>query len=72
MAVSTFPVAEVEVSIPIEFLVFPRISKSAPGPPPEALVRVRGPERVIHDMRPQEVHVEVHLAGVKPGKKLST
>ncbi len=68
-AVSHDPVAEVEVSVPIEFHRIPQNLEISSVNIPEALVRVRGPERVIHDMRPQEVHVEVDLAGVKPGER---
>jgi YbbR domain-containing protein len=68
-AVSHDPVAEVEVSVPIEFHRIPANLEISSVNIPEAQVRVRGPERVIHDMRPQEVHVEVDLAGVKPGDR---
>ncbi len=68
-AVSHDPVAEVEVSVPIEFHRIPQNLEISSVNIPEALVRVRGPERVIHNMRPQEVHVEVDLAGVKPGER---
>jgi YbbR domain-containing protein len=68
-AVSHDPVAEVEVSVPIEFHRIPQNLEISSVDIPEAVVRVRGPERVIHDMRTQEVHVEVDLAGVKPGER---
>ena len=68
-AVSHDPVAEVEVTVPIEFHRIPTNLEISAVNIPEAQVRVRGPERVIHEMRPQEVHVEVDLAGVKPGER---
>jgi YbbR domain-containing protein len=68
-AVSNDPVAEVEVSVPIEFHRIPVSLEISSVNIPEAQVRVRGPERVIHGMRPQEVHVEVDLSGVKPGER---
>jgi YbbR domain-containing protein len=68
-AVSHDPVAEVEVSVPIEFHRIPVNLEISSVNIPEAQVRVRGPERVIHDMRPQEVHVELDLADVKPGER---
>jgi YbbR domain-containing protein len=68
-AVSHDPVAEVEVSVPIEFHRIPANLEISSVNIPEALVRVRGPERVIHDVRPQGVHVELDLAGVKPGER---
>jgi YbbR domain-containing protein len=68
-AVSHDPVAEVEVTVPIEFHRIPTNLEISAVNIPEAQVRVRGPERVIHEMRPQEVHVELDLAGVKPGER---
>ena len=68
-AVSHDPVAEVEVTVPIEFHRVPTSLEISSVNIPEAQVRVRGPERVIHDMRRQEVHVELDLAAVKPGER---
>jgi hypothetical protein len=66
-AVAHDPVAEVEVTVPIEFHKVPVNLEISSVNIPEAQVRVRGPERIIHEMRAQEVHVEVDLADVKPG-----
>src|SRR5215470_5610659 len=68
-AVSHDPIAEVEVTVPIEFHRLPANLEMSSVNFPEAQVRVRGPERVIHGMRPQDVHVELDLAGVKPGER---
>jgi YbbR domain-containing protein len=68
-AVSHDPVAEVEVTVPIEFHRIPVNLEISSVNIPEGQVRVRGPERVIHDVRPQDVHVELDLAGVKPGER---
>jgi diadenylate cyclase len=68
-AVSHDPVAEVEVTVPIEFHHIPNNLEISSVNIPEAQVRVRGPERLIHEMRPQDVHVEIDLAGVKPGER---
>jgi YbbR domain-containing protein len=68
-AVSHDPVAEVEVTVPIEFHRIPMNLEISSVNIPEAQVRVRGPERVIHNMRPQDVHVELDLAGVRPGER---
>jgi YbbR domain-containing protein len=68
-AVSHDPIAEVEVTVPIEFHRIPANLEMSSVNFPEAQVRVRGPERVIHDMRSQDVHVELDLAGVKPGER---
>jgi YbbR domain-containing protein len=68
-AVAHDPVAEVEVTVPIEFQKIPTNLEISSVNIPEAQVRVRGPERIIHEMRAQEVHVEVDLADVKPGER---
>jgi YbbR domain-containing protein len=63
------PVAEVEVTVPIEFHRIPSNLEISSVNFPEAQVRVRGAERLIHQLRSQEVHVELDLAGVKPGDR---
>ena len=68
-AVSHDPVAEVEVTVPIEFHKIPSSLEISSVDIPDAQVRVRGPERIIHDMRRQEVHVEIDLGDVKPGER---
>lgn len=68
-AVAHDPVAEVEVTVPIEFHRIPTNLEISSLNIPQAQVRVRGPERLIHELRTQEVHVEVDLAGVKPGER---
>jgi diadenylate cyclase len=68
-AISRDPVAAVGITVPIEFHNIPGKLEISSLDIPEAQVRVRGPERLIHDLRPQEVHVEVDLTGVKPGER---
>jgi YbbR domain-containing protein len=68
-AISQDPVAAVGITVPIEFHNIPSNLEISSLDVPESQVRVRGPERLIHDLRPQEVHVEVDLAGVKPGER---
>jgi YbbR domain-containing protein len=68
-AVAHDPVAEVGVTVPIEFHRIPSNLEISSVNIPEAQVRVRGPERLIHELRAQEVHVEVDLADVKPGER---
>ena len=63
------PVAEVEVTVPIEFHRIPSNLEISSVNFPEAQVRIRGAERLIHQLRSQEVHVELDLAGVKPGDR---
>jgi YbbR domain-containing protein len=68
-AISHDPVAEVEVTVPIEFHNIPSNLDISSVDISEVRVRIRGPERLIHEMRAQDVHVEVDLNGVKPGER---
>ena len=58
-----------EVTVPIEFHRIPANLEISSVNIPEARVRVRGAERIIHQMRTQDVHVEVDLKDVKPGER---
>ena len=69
VALERDPAASVAVTVPIEFHNIPSNLEISSVNIPEAQVRVRGPERLIHELRPQEVHVEVDLSGVKPGER---
>lgn len=69
LVVSRSPVAEVEMKVPIELH---NISDTLEVDSPsftEALVRIRGPERAIHRLRPGDVRVEVDLSPVTPGTR---
>jgi len=68
-ALAKDPLAVVEVTVPIEFHNIPANLEISSVNIPEAQIRVRGPERLIHEMRAQDVHVEVDLSGVKPGER---
>jgi len=63
------PPAQVEITVPIEFHRIPTNLEISSVNIPDAQVRVRGPERFIHELRAQDVHVEVNLADVKPGDR---
>jgi YbbR domain-containing protein len=69
LALARDPAASVAVTVPIEFHNIPSNLEISSVNIPEAQVRVRGPERLIHELRPQEVHVEVDLNGVRPGER---
>lgn len=61
--------AEVAVRVPIEFRhVSPNLEISS-ATIPEAQIRVRGPERMIRDLRPVDLHAELDLADAKPGER---
>ena len=60
--------AEVTVRVPIEFRHVPPQMEIGPVSIPEAQVRVRGPERIIRELRSTDLHADVDLKDVKPGE----
>jgi len=36
---------------------------------PSAQIRVRGPERLVRQLQPSDVHEEIDLTGIKPGER---
>lgn len=69
LVVSRDPVAEVELQVPIEFRNVPQNLEIDSASFTEAQVRVRGPGRLIHRLRPTDVRAEIDLASVKPGSR---
>jgi YbbR domain-containing protein len=69
LGVARNPIAEVEMRIPIEFQNFPDNMEIDSASFTEAHVRIRGPERIIHQLQPSDVRAEVNLATVKPGER---
>lgn len=61
--------AEVAVHAPIVFEHVPSQLEINSETIPEAQIRVRGPERVIRQLEPNEIHAEIELAEVKPGER---
>ena len=61
--------AEVEVQVPIEFQHVPAHLEISSITIPEAQIRVRGPESVIHNLRSTDIHAELELADAKPGER---
>ena len=51
--------AIVELTVPIEFHRIPSDLEISSLNIPEAQVRVRGPERLVHELRARDLHVEV-------------
>jgi YbbR domain-containing protein len=58
--------AEVAVHAPIVFQHVPTDLEISSESVPEALIRVRGPERIIRQLRTNEVQAEIDLSGSKP------
>jgi len=63
------PIAEVEMRVPIEFQSLPENLEVDSATFTQALIRVRGPERVIHRLEVSDVRAEINLANVRPGER---
>lgn len=68
LAVARDPIAEVEMRVPIE-LKLPNNIVIDSGTFTQAQVRLRGPERLIHRLEPEDVRAEVDLSNVQPGER---
>jgi hypothetical protein len=60
--------AEVTVRVPIEFRHVPPQLEISSVTIPEAQVRVRGPERMIRELRPTDIHADLDLKDSTPGE----
>ena len=61
--------AELAVRAPIVFERLPADLEISSETIPEAQIRVRGPERVIRQLRSNDVHAELELADAKAGER---
>lgn len=61
--------AEVAITVPIEFRHVPAHLEISSTTIPEAQIRVRGPERLIRQLRSTDIHAELELADAKPGER---
>lgn len=61
--------AEVAIRAPIVFQHVPQQLEISTEAIPEAQIRVRGPERMIRQLKINEVQAEIDLAGVKSGER---
>lgn len=59
--------AEVTVRVPIEFRHVPPQLEISSVNVPEAQVRVRGPERIIRELRSTDIHADLELKDARPG-----
>src|ERR1700681_1892772 len=69
LAVARDPVAEVAVDVAIEFHNIPQNLEISSENIPKTQIRLRGPERVVHRLRPSDVYAEIELSGTKPGQR---
>ncbi len=61
--------AEVAIRVPIEFQHVPPHLEISSVTIPEAQIRVRGPERLIRELRSTDIHAELELADAQPGER---
>ncbi len=61
--------AEVAIRVPIEFQHVPPGLEISSTTIPEAQIRVRGPERLIRELRSTDIHAELELADAHPGER---
>jgi YbbR domain-containing protein len=69
LAVARDPIAEVEMTVPIEFQNIPNTLEIDSANSTEVQLRIRGPEREIHQLQPADVHAEINLASVHAGER---
>lgn len=61
--------AEVTVRVPIEFRHVPLQLEISTVNLPEAQVRVRGPERMIRELRSTDIHADLELKDARSGEQ---
>jgi hypothetical protein len=60
--------AEVTLRVPIEFRHVPPQLEIGSVTAPEAQVRVRGPEQMIRELRPTDIHADLELKDAEAGE----
>jgi YbbR domain-containing protein len=61
--------AEVAVRVPIEFQHIPPHLEISSVTIPDAQIRVRGPERLIRNLRSTDIHAELEMGDAQPGER---
>ena len=69
LAVSNEPISEAAFNVAIVFQNMPDDLEISSENIPSAQVRVRGPERLVRQLQPSDVHAEIDLTGMKPGER---
>lgn len=69
LAVRRDPVAEIAIEVPLEFHNIPANLEISSDNAYKTMVRLRGPERTIHQLGPEDVHAELDLDLSKPGER---
>jgi len=63
------PIAEVAIEVPVEFHNIPPNVEISSDTVYRSTVRLRGPERAIHQLSPSDVHAEIDMTGLRPGER---
>jgi len=58
----------VTLRVPLEFRHVPPQLEISSVSAPEAQVRVRGPEQMIRELRPSDIHADLELKDAEPGE----
>lgn len=72
VAIASAPRAEVGFNVPIEFLNIPDGMEINSDSTPQAQVRLRGPDRAVRQIQPEDLHLVIDtasLAKVQPGER---
>lgn len=69
LAVARDPVAEVALEVPIELHNIPANLELSSDNVPQAQIRLRGPQRVVHRLRAADVYAEITLDTLRPGPR---
>jgi YbbR domain-containing protein len=69
LALARDPVAEVAIEVPVEIHNLPQDLEISSEIVPKAQIRLRGPERVIHELQSSDVYADIEFNGVKPGER---
>jgi YbbR domain-containing protein len=69
LAVASEPTSEVALDATIVFRNMPDNLEISSENVPSTQIRLRGPERTVRRLQSNDVHVEMNLAGMKPGER---
>ncbi len=63
------PIAEVALEVPVEFHNVPANLEISSDAFYRTIIRLRGPERIVHRLNPTDVHADIDLNGLHPGER---
>jgi YbbR domain-containing protein len=69
LAVARDPVAEVALDVPVEIRNIPPDLEISSEIVPKAQIRLRGPERIIHQLHSSDVYAAIEFNGVRSGQR---